>query len=108
MTTLPYRARGLLLAEPPLVDLVNLFRSFGDNCEFGLVQREVGAEPIDLLRFAGLYIPTGHLAVLTDAITKGFEGLGQPGTVSCGLSDTGGHGGMSRRLLKFFERRCPP
>jgi len=80
------------MQEPPLVDLVSMFRSFGDNCEFGLVQREAGAEPIDLLRFAGLYIPTGHLTALTDAIIRGFDGLGQPGTVACALSDLDGHG----------------
>ena len=30
------------------------FESLGDNCEFGLVQRRCGAEPLGLLRFANL------------------------------------------------------
>src|ERR1700709_963317 len=39
-----------LLAD---TDLVLQFESIGDNCEFGLVQRLAGAEPLGLLRFAG-------------------------------------------------------
>ncbi len=66
----------------PLPELLNLFRPLGDNCELGLVQRHAGAEPIDLLRFAGLHIPIEHrLHAITDAITRGFVGLGQPGTI---------------------------
>jgi hypothetical protein len=34
-------------------DLVVQFESIGDNCELGLVQRQAGAEPLGLLRFAG-------------------------------------------------------
>lgn len=34
-------------------DLVLQFESLGDNCELGLVQRRMGAEPLGLLRFAG-------------------------------------------------------
>jgi hypothetical protein len=34
-------------------DLVLQFESIGDNCELGLVQRQAGAEPLGLLRFAG-------------------------------------------------------
>jgi hypothetical protein len=78
---------------PPMSDLMNRFRSLGDNCELGLVQRHVGAEPIDLLRFAGLHIPIEHrLRAVTDAIAKGFAGLGQPGTIHCRLSDPDAHG----------------
>jgi hypothetical protein len=33
--------------------LVLQFESIGDNCELGLVQRQAGAEPLGLLRFAG-------------------------------------------------------
>jgi hypothetical protein len=32
-------------------DLIKQFESLGDNCEFGLVQRYAGAEPLGLLRF---------------------------------------------------------
>ena len=34
-------------------DLVLDFESVGDNCELGIFQRRVGAEPLGLLRFAG-------------------------------------------------------
>jgi hypothetical protein len=34
-------------------DVVLGFESIGDNCEFGLVQRRAGVEPLGLLRFAG-------------------------------------------------------
>src|SRR5665213_2326623 len=49
------------------------FESMGNNCEFGLVQRHYGAEPISLLRWSG----TPPL-LLAEAIAAGFEGFGQP------------------------------
>lgn len=44
--------------------------SIGRNCEFGLVQREFGLEPIHLLRWAGSQMPG-----LVAAFENGFEGL---------------------------------
>ena len=44
----------------------------GDNCEFGLVQRHYGAEPLGLLRWSGT--PPRLLAA---AIRAGFEGFGR-------------------------------
>lgn len=71
-----------------LDELLSRFLSLGDNCEFGLVQRRAGAEPIDLLRFAGLHIPIEQrLHAVTHAISKGFEGLGREGTLLFGLGD---------------------
>jgi hypothetical protein len=62
--------------------LVTQFESLGDNCEFGLVQRSAGAEPLGLLRFAGF---TGafdqRLEDLVKALDRGFEGLGDPDTI---------------------------
>src|SRR5690242_4928537 len=40
-----------------LGQLLRKFESLGDNCEFGLVQRKAGIEPVYLLRFAGFEIP---------------------------------------------------
>jgi hypothetical protein len=38
-------------------DLTLNFESIGHNCEFGLVQRHCGAEPLSLLRFVGITLP---------------------------------------------------
>jgi hypothetical protein len=38
------------------VALMALFQSLGDNCEFGFVQRRLGAEPLGLFRFANTAI----------------------------------------------------
>jgi hypothetical protein len=36
--------------------LLDRFESLGDNCDFGMVQRKLGAEPLGLFRFAGISI----------------------------------------------------
>jgi hypothetical protein len=54
-------------------DLVLQFESVGDNCELGLVQRMVGAEPLGLLRFAG-----APLQALLRALSARFEGIDDP------------------------------
>jgi hypothetical protein len=64
-----------LTADHPLDDrdLVLRFESVGDNCEFGLVQRMVGTEPLGLLRFAGAPLPA-----LLSAMNARFEGIADP------------------------------
>lgn len=60
----------------PLVadaDLVLEFESLGDNCELGLVQRRVGAEPLGLLRFAG-----APLRNLLRGLKARFANIGDP------------------------------
>jgi hypothetical protein len=54
--------------------LLMSMESLGDNCEFGMLQRRFGAEPLGLLRFAGI-----SLSNLIDAMSAGFEGVGDPG-----------------------------
>jgi len=54
-------------------ELVLQFESLGDNCELGLVQRKVGAEPLGMFRFAGA--PLGHLL---HAMHARFEGMADP------------------------------
>ncbi len=49
------------------------FESVGENCEFGLVQRRCGAEPLGLLRFSSTF-----LRPLIRGLDDGFEGLGEP------------------------------
>lgn len=64
---------------PPLPpdQLMLRYESLGDNCEFGLVQRKLGVEPLGLLRFS--YI---ELVQLLRGLRNGFDGLGDPATVS--------------------------
>jgi hypothetical protein len=66
-------------AVPPAVAdlsdaaLMQHFASIGDNCEFGLVQRACGADPMDLLRFSGL---AGHRhGGLLRGLETGFAGV---------------------------------
>ncbi len=59
-----------------LHDLAACFESLGRNCEFGLVQRHFGAEPLGLLRFASIQ-PPGLLA----GLREGFSALGAPGAL---------------------------
>ena len=47
------------------------FESLGDNCEFGVVQRHFGADPLGLLRFTDTRID-----MLTAALLGRFEGVG--------------------------------
>ncbi len=60
----------------PIDELMLAFENLGDNCEFGLVQRHAGVEPLGLLRFAGI-----HLATLVAGLQAKFAGLGSIDTV---------------------------
>jgi hypothetical protein len=55
------------------VDLMHRFESLGHNCEFGYVQRAVGAEPLGLLRFGG--ISPHNLLRGLDSAFEGIEDL---------------------------------
>ncbi len=48
------------------------FESLGDNCEFGVVQRHFGADPLGLLRFTDTRID-----MLIAALMGRFEGVGE-------------------------------
>ena len=52
--------------------LAMCFESLGHNCEFGMMQRHVGAEPLDLLRFAGITLDD-----LLAGLRCGFAGAGE-------------------------------
>lgn len=60
-------------ASLPDSELVLKFESLGDNCELGLVQRMVGAEPLGMFRFAGAPLP--HLL---RAMETRFDGMSDP------------------------------
>ncbi len=47
------------------------FESLGDNCEFGLVQRHFGAEPIGMYRWGGVSVGS-----LIAAVEARFDGMG--------------------------------
>jgi hypothetical protein len=70
---LPRPARSIAPALP-LDQMIARFESLGDNCEFGLVQRRLGAEPLGLLRFSFIELPS-----LLRGLRTGFDGLGDPG-----------------------------
>jgi hypothetical protein len=70
------------LTGSPAVQFMQRFESLGDNCEFGLVQRRCGAEPLGLLRFANL-----ELRQLLHGLELGFEGLGDRAGLEFWLSE---------------------
>ncbi len=83
-----------------LQDLMLRFAALGDNCEFGLVQRQAGAEPLGLLRFAGFHIPAERrLGRLIEALDREFEGVGRPETVRVGAA------GVCSRVMSSVSRR---
>jgi len=59
--------------QEDLRDLFMQFESLGITCEFGMVQRRYGAEPLSLLRWT-----TAEPEELTAAIAHGLEGVGEP------------------------------
>ena len=67
-----------------LRELLMQFESLGDNCEFGSVQRQAGAEPLGLLRFVSI-APEGLLKLLE----TGFEGVGDPANTTLDLQAHG-------------------
>ena len=67
------RALRKEIAAHGLRALAMQFQSLGVNCEFGLVQRKMGAEPSSLLRFAFI-----DLEALRFGITNGFSGIDEP------------------------------
>jgi|GEM_PF-829485 len=73
--TPPIKALGA--DDLALPDLMMYFESLGSGCEFGIVQRHYGAEPISLLRWG--QIPAPSLAAALDAR---FRGVGDPERVS--------------------------
>lgn len=81
---------GRLTGEPAAQFMLR-FESLGDNCEFGLVQRRCGAEPLGLFRFSDITIPQ-----LLRGLDSGFEGLGDPARMEFSLQP----GGRSEYVLR--------
>lgn len=55
-----------------LRDLMMRFESIGENCELGFVQRNFGAEPLGLFRWAGI-----SYDALLEALESGLAGIGE-------------------------------
>ena len=66
----------------PAVQFMQGFESLGDNCEFGLLQRRCGAEPLGLLRFANLELRPELLG-----LESGFDAIGDLDEMEFWLSD---------------------
>jgi hypothetical protein len=84
---LPANAGGLANAVHALTglsvpELAGHFESLGHNCEFGIAQRQMGCEPLGLLRFAGI---PAHL--LVEGLDFGFEGIAAPGNLITYVND---------------------
>jgi tetratricopeptide (TPR) repeat protein len=56
-----------------LREIFSQFESLGSTCEFGLVQRHFGSEPLGLLRWSVL-----SPEQLINALQRDFEGVGEP------------------------------
>jgi hypothetical protein len=69
-------------APLPPDQMIMRFESLGDNCEFGLVQRNLGAEPLGMLRFTFI-----ELRDLIQGLRTRFRTLGDPGTMDISVSD---------------------
>lgn len=64
-------------------ELVCHFESLGRGCEFGFLQRLAGAEPMGLLRFAGL-----QLGGLVRGLRARFAGIADPDNMRLSLDGT--------------------
>jgi hypothetical protein len=59
------------MPEPTI--LLQNFESLGEDCEFGIVQRTAGIEPLGLLRWASV-----DAKPLVEMLNRKFKGVGQP------------------------------
>ena len=58
------------------------FESIGQGCQFGQIQRQLGAEPLNLLRFVDTVTSS-----LVDGIVTGFPGIDRPGHLTLGQAN---------------------
>ncbi len=88
----PAAPAGYSGAGAALRDLLMQFESLGDSCEFGMVQRRFGAEPIGLLRWTSTPLPQLVLALDSD-----FAGVGEAEHTIITVSEQGEYTTMDRR-----------
>lgn len=89
-TARPPRGAGALTDR----DLALKFEALGVNCEFGMVQRSAGAEPLGLFRFTWV-----DSAAVTRMLEEGLEGVGDAATTAFEL------GTESRPEYYLVDRR---
>jgi Glycosyltransferase 61 len=63
----------ILRNAKPIEELMLEFESLGENCDFGLMQRHTGAEPLGLYRFSGT-----NLDQLIRTLSDEFKDVGNP------------------------------
>jgi len=76
-----------------LRDLFMKFESLGITCEFGMVQRRFGAEPLNLLRWT-----TAEPHELTAAIENALDGVGDPENTIIEIT----HGEYTTRDSRYY------
>jgi hypothetical protein len=70
--------------QPPAPTLLDGFQSLGFNCEFGLVQRHFGSEPLGLFRFS-----TTPLRGLRALLSEAADPFADPSSLAVRVDDTG-------------------
>jgi predicted Zn-dependent protease len=77
-------------------DIFSQFESLGEHCEFGLVQREYGLEPISLFRWVSI-----SLSSVTLALEEGLTDFGNPKNVSLKAHAVGSEYMVRDSLYRF-------
>jgi tetratricopeptide (TPR) repeat protein len=94
-------------AIPERKDFFLQFEGLGSNCEFGLVQRLTGVEPLGLLRWATITVD--HLVACLEAR---FEGVGAPENTRLNVTHTGEYALSDTRYFSMHtfirEGQMPP
>jgi hypothetical protein len=85
------------LSDEARAALMRRFESLGENCEFGLVQRRCGAEPLGLLRFSSAPLPK-----LLAALDARFAGMGARANIEVELSSNGREYMIQDRAFGFY------
>ena len=70
------------------------FEALGDNCEFGIIQRAAGLEPLGLLRWANI-----TCANLTEILNTRFAGVGEAANTRLDITAMGEYGLVDTRYF---------
>ncbi|HEX4261780.1 MAG TPA: hypothetical protein VHY76_11840, partial [Acetobacteraceae bacterium] len=74
-------------------ELMKNFESLGDNCEFGILQRRCGVEPLGLLRWA-----TSEIVPLIQALGARFDGFGDAANIEIHTGANGEYTFIDRKF----------